>query len=258
MSRRLRLILVVLGVTALVAAAAVVVWRVVLRDTATPASIDDALARYRESAASGETSVPPGVYVYSTSGSESVSALGGTTHAYPPRSTITVTASPCGMALRWDVLETRSSEWTICTDGEGGAVQRLDGWIENHQFYGQDDSTTWRCEGSPWLVGSDAVGATFPHTCDGGDTTQTGTVTVVGEEPVDVGGVPVETLRLRLEAEETGASRGPLVEERWVERETGLPVRLVYRIRTDNDSVIGDVTFEERYELDLLSLEPQT
>jgi len=257
-SRRLRVILVVLGATVLVVVAAAVVWRVALRDTATPASIDDALARYREDAARGDTPIPPGVYVYATSGSESVSALGGTTHTYPGRSTITVTAAPCGMALRWDVLETRSSIWDVCGDGDGDVVQRLDGWMEAHEFFGQDDRTTWRCSSSPWLVGPVVAGTTFPHSCDGGDTTQSGTVTVVGEESIDVGGVSVETLRLRLEAEEEGAARGSLVEERWVERETGLPVRVDYRVQTDNDSLIGDVVFEEAYAIELLSLEPRT
>ncbi len=258
MSRRPRVILVVLVAIALVVIAAAVVWRVALRDRATPASIDDALARYREDAARGETPVPPGVYVYSTSGSESVSALGGTTHTYPERSTITVTAVPCGMALRWDVLETRSSVWEVCVESDGDTAQRLDGWKETHEFFGQDDSTTWRCRSSPWLVRPDSAATVFPHRCDGGDATQTGTVTVVGEESIDVGGVSVETLHLRLEAKEEGAARGPLVEERWVERQTGLPIRIDYRVQTDNDSLIGDVRFEEDFAIELLSLEPRT
>lgn len=257
MSRRLRVILVVLGATVLVAVAAAVVWQVVLRDTATPASIDDALARYRAAAALGETPVPPGVYVYRTSGSESISALGGTEHEYPEQSTITVTRSPCGMTLRWDVLETRSTTWQVCVEAEGGKGQRLDGWVEQHVFFGQEDRTEWQCSGSSWQLGPDAPEMTT-HTCDGGDSTMSGTLTVIGNEVVDVGGVPVETIRLRLEAEEAGSARGPLVEERWLETETGLPVRLTYEVTTDNDSPIGTVVFEERYDLRLESLEPRT
>ena len=258
MSGRLRVILVVLAAIALVAVAAVVVWRVVLRDTATPATIDDALARYRAAAAAGDTPIPAGVYVYTTTGSESISALGGTTHEYPPRSTITVTSASCGMELRWDVLTTRSTTWEVCTGGSNGVLQQLAGWTERHAFFGQDDATTWRCTGSPWLVDATVAPEAADHACDGGDARQAGTVAVVGEEAVDVGGVAVETVRVRLEAQEEGASRGPLVEERWVERETGLPVRMAYRVRTDNDSVIGDVVFEEAYDLTLLSLEPRT
>lgn len=252
--RRRRLI--VAAVTAVVlAGVAVAVWRVVLRDTATPATIEDALARYRAAAKQGETPIPPGVYVYGTTGSESISALGGTTHRYPPRSTITVTRAPCGLELRWDVLKTRSTTWTICVTGE--LAQGLDGWVERHVFFGQADRTVWECSGSPWLADPAAIGTRTSHVCSGGDTTQGGTVDILGLVPLRVGGTTVETLHTRLRAEEDGVARGPLVEERWVERETGLPVRIRYQVRTLNDSVIGDVVFTERYELRLTSLEPR-
>ncbi len=238
----------------MLAAAGAAGWRLFLHDTATPASLRNALARYRAAAAAGDTPVPPGVYVYRTTGYESITALGGTTHRYPARSTITVTKAPCGMMLRWDVLETRSTTMTVCATGAG--AQRLDGWTERHVFFGQHDETRWECSGSPWLTDPSAIGTTASHLCDGGDTTQAGTVGVLGEQVLQVGGVPVETIHLRLTAAEDGAARGPLVDERWVERETGLPVRLRYRVRTVNQSPIGDVTFVERYELGLTSLEP--
>lgn len=251
------MILVVLGAVVVAGSGALAVWRVVLRDTAAPASIDDALARYRAEAERGATPIPPGVYVYATTGTESISALGGTTHRYPPRSTITVTKAPCGLSLRWDVLRTRTSSWTICVGGEPGVLQRLDGWSETHVFFGQRDRTVWRCSGSPWLTNTDAAGTRTSHLCDGGDATQAGTVDVLGEELLAVGPAAVETLHVRLAASESGSSRGPLVEDRWVERQTGLPVRIRYRVRTENDSPIGDVTFEERYELRLTSLRPR-
>ena len=237
------------------AGAAVAAWRVVLRDTATPATVEDALARYRAAAERGETPILAGVYVYTTTGSESISALGGTTHRYPRRSTITVTRAPCGMELRWDVLKTRSTTWTVCVTGE--LAQSLDGWTERHVFFGQADRTVWECSGSPWLTDPSAIGTRTSHICSGGDTTQGGTVDVLGLVPLRVAGTTVETLHVRLRAEENGVARGPLVEERWVERETGLPIRIRYRVRTANKSVIGDVVFTERYELRLTSLEPR-
>jgi hypothetical protein len=251
--RHRRSLLIAAGIAALALLTAGA-WRLFLHDTATPASIEDALARYR-AAAAGETAIPPGVYVYRTSGSESISALGGTTHRYPARSTITVTEAPCGMTLRWDVLQNRSNTATICVTGK--RAQRLESWTESHVFFGQHDETRWECRDSPWLVDSSAVGGRMAHICDGGDATQVGTVDVVGEVPVRVGSIPVETIHLRLTAQEDGAARGPVAEERWVERETGLPVRITYRVRTSNDSPIGDVTFTERYDLHLISLDPR-
>lgn len=255
MRRRTKLIILVVAAVVAVAVAAVVAWRVFLHDTATPASVADALARYRAEAAAGETPIPQGVYAYRTTGSESISALGGTTHRYPRRSTITVTKAPCGMTLRWDVLTTRWNTWTVCVKGERS--QSLDGWVEHHVFFGQDDETRWDCNGAPWLTDPSGIGTRTSQLCDGDDATQAGTVDVLDEVTIPVGGVPVQTIHMRVKADEDGASRGPLVEERWVERETGLPVRIRYGVRTSNDSPIGDVTFEEGYDLRLVSLEPR-
>jgi len=236
----------------------VAVRKIVLRDTATPASVGDALARYRALAAQGKTPIPAGVYVYSTRGSESVSALGGATHAYPPRSTITVTETPCGMSLRWDVLQTRSTTSNICVGGGSRRIQRVDGWTERHQFFGQDDSTTWSCGTSAWLVATGRRGAKRAYRCRSGGTTENGLLAVEGPETIDVGGVPITTVHLRIEQVEAGGAHGRIVEERWLEPETGLPLRLGYHARSVNGSPIGDVTFTEDYDLSLLSLQPRT
>jgi hypothetical protein len=254
MSRRTRIVLgAVVGAVVVVAAAAAFVFGVVLRDTAEPASVADAVARYRAAAAAGETPIPPGVYVYATTGEESISALGGTTHRYPARSTITVTTAPCGMTLRWDVLKTRTTTWEICAEGE---QQEVASWVERHVFFGQDDRTTWRCVGWTWLPGPGSE-ERAPLECDGGDTTMSGAVEDLGVETLTVAGDPVATVHLRVRAAERGVARGPVVEDRWVESETGLPVRVRYSVRTANVSPIGDVTFTERFTVRLLSLEPR-
>jgi len=250
-TRRLRLLLTVAAGIAVVSTA-LVAWQLAFRDTATPASIDDALARYRAQAADADTPIPPGVYVYATAGSEFVSALGGLRHRYPARSTITVTAGGCGMKLRWDVLEHRSNVYEICNDG-----RRLGAWTETHRFVGQDDVTPWRCESTAWLPEPSDRRSPTGHLCRAGASLQRGTVTVVDDESALVGAATVDVVRLRADARETGEARGPLVEERWLEPETGLPVRIVYRASTLNPSPIGDVRFEERYTLDLVSLEPR-
>jgi hypothetical protein len=252
-SRRTRIFLALGLVAAVIVAVAAILFGVVLRDTAEPASIADAVARYRAAAAAGATPIPPGVYVYATTGEESISALGGTTHRYPARSTITVTKAPCGMTLRWDVLKTRTTTWEICARGEEQVVAT---WIERHVFFGQDDRTTWRCTGWKWLPGRGSS-ARAPLDCDGGDTTMRGTVENLGVETLAVAGDPVETVHLRVRAAELGVARGPVIEDRWVESETGLPVRIRYRVRTANESPIGDVTFTERFTVRLLTLEPR-
>lgn len=249
-----RRILIGLGAVAAIAIAAAVVWGLVLRERAEPASVDEAVARFREEGRRSGTPIPAGVYLYATTGTESISALGGRRHRYPRRSSLTVTAGGCGMQLRWDVLRTRRTTWEVCPEDDG---QRLAESVEAHNFVGRDDVTRWRCDATAWLPSDLTAGSATPHRCDGGDTVQRGLVTVIGVETLTVAGVPVETVRLRVDAAETGAARGPLLEERWLEPATGLPVRIRYRVRTENASPIGDVTFEERYELRLLSLRPR-
>ncbi len=228
------------------------VWVFLLRESATPAKLDDALARYRAEAVAGETPIPPGVYVYATTGSESVSALGGRKHRYPKRSTLTVTAGGCGMRLRWDVLQHRSNVYEIC-DG----ARRLAAWTEAHRFVGRDDVTLWRCEGTAWLPPDRSAGASSPHLCRGGKTVQRGTLTVVGEERLPVARGEVDVVHLELVATESEEARGSLTEDRWLEPDTGLPVRIRYRVRTHNPSVIGDVVFEESFTISLISLAPR-
>lgn len=252
--RRTRVVLFSAVAVAAVGAAAAGVWALALRDTSTPASVDEALRRFRAAAAAGPTPAPAGVYVYATTGSESVSALGGATHRYPARSTITVTPAPCGMALRWDVLTTRSDVRTVCTEDEDGLA--LASWQERHRFFGQDDRSEWRCTDTLWLPAA-PPGSERPYDCRSGDTAQEGTVTVLPSRRVTVGGVEIEAVAVRVEARERGAARGTLVEERLLEPETGLPLRIEYAVATSNDSPIGDVAFEERYTLRLLSLRPR-
>lgn len=242
------------AVIAAVAIAGPLVWRMTLRDTAEPASVDEALRRFRDEAAQNDGRIPSGVYLYDTSGSEYVSALGGRRHRYPARSTITISRSPCGVSLRWDVLTTRFNELTVCSNGE---ALRLGRWSEQHEFFGRVDRSDWRCEATPWLPRDLSPGSESRLLCRSADSTQQGTVTVVGEESVQVGASLVRAVRIRAEARESGDARGDLVDEHWLEPETGLPLRIVYRVRTLNSSLIGDVTFEERYDLRLASLEPR-
>ena len=250
-----RVLAIVVAAVVLAVIGAVVVWRLALHDAAEPATIGEALQRYRREAAGGGGRIPPGVYVYATSGFESVSALGGARHGYPRRSTITVTASSCGTALRWQVLTTRADTWTICSAAGGLS---LAAWHEEHTFFGHKDTTDWQCTRTAWVPADSNPGAKARWRCRGGDTLQVGTVTVLGRAPVLVGSTSIGALGLRMVVREQGGAHGLATEERWVEPETGLPLRVVYAVRTDNPSPIGKVVFEEQFRLRLLSLQPRS
>lgn len=230
------------------------VWRSTLADASEPVSVDEALRRFREQVADNSGRIPPGVYVYATQGFEYVSALGGSRHRYPARSAITITPTGCGVALRWEPLTTRTNVVTVCSERTGLRVAR---WTEQHAFFGREDRTDWECEGTAWVPSDLSPGSVSRYRCRSKDSTQDGTSTVVGTETVLVGGSSVRAVHVRADAQEAGGARGPLVEDRWLEPESGLPLRIIYRVQTQNPSLIGDVTFEERYDLRLTSLEPR-
>ncbi|MCZ7590495.1 MAG: hypothetical protein M5U27_16895 [Gaiella sp.] len=248
---------VVVGTAAVAAVAAAGVlgaWWFLLRDVAEPATVGEAVAAYRQDGAGGRSTIPPGVYVYATDGSERVDALGGTTHRYPRTSTITVSAVPCGVRLRWDVLRGRSTAWTVCT-GASGWTERSS--HERHTFFGVTDATTYRCNGTPFRPAGDRPGTTFTVDCSTGKATEQGTGRVVRRQTVRVGGTPVPAVQVRTTTSFAGDTTGSATNDFWLARETGLPVRIGMVSRTTTGSLVGDVHYEERVSLRLVSLTPR-
>ena len=196
------------GVVAVAGVAAVGLlgaWWFLLRDVSTPASVSDALAAYRQHGDGGSSPIPPGVYVYATEGFEQTDALRGSTHKYPGTSTITVTGAPCGVRLRWDVLEGRSTTWTACT-GPGEWSERSRD--ERHRFFGVTQKTTYTCTDTTFRPAVVRPGSTFTVSCSTGEAKEHGPGRVVGQETVDVGGTPVPTVHIRTTTTFTGATTG--------------------------------------------------
>jgi hypothetical protein len=253
MSRGVLAVAVVAGTVALGAVGA---WLVVLRDTAEPASVDEAVTIFREETETGDgtpSPVPEGVYVYLTDGFERTDALTGVAHRYPARSTITVTADPCGFRLRWDVLEGRSTTWTVCVGAEGWAVASQD---ERHTFFGRTEHTSYTCSDTPFRPAGDVPGH-FGVSCTTGSAEERGTGQVVSREPLRVGGGRVDTVHIRRRTSLTGSIRGRSMQDVWLARESGVPVRLHLTTDTRNDSAVGDVHYEEDVSLRLRSLAPR-
>jgi hypothetical protein len=231
------------------------VWLAFFRDSAQPASIAEALAAYRERAERGPTRIPSGVYVYATEGQESVDALGGARHNYPPRSTITVTAADCGTTLRWDVLRGRSTAWTTCTDDGGETLAAV---AERHRFFGRTEHTDYTCSGTVARPAEHDPGMTWKVACDtASGILERGTGTVISLTELPVAGAPVPVAHIRFRTTFAGSTRGETTRDMWVERETGLPVRVRLSTTTVNGSPIGDVTYRELAQLDLVSLTPR-
>ena len=115
----------------------------------------------------------PGVYRYETKGSETAdTGLLSATHDYDGISTITLSKKGCGVVERWQVLGGRWAEFTTCPT-KGGDFFELIGFVEYHEFFGEDRASTYSCTGDPASKRSARqVGKTFHGRCrsDEGDT----------------------------------------------------------------------------------------
>jgi hypothetical protein len=255
--RTIRWRIILLGLLAAVALAigglaAAVATGLLLHDTATPVSIAEVEARFhRRGTAAGARD---GVYVYVTQGSESVDALGGTTHRYPPRTSITSVGVTCGVRLRWQPLEERSATWTLCRTPRG--VELL-GFQVSHRFFGQGDTTAYACAGSVLLPAREPAAATSPFHCRSSRGRETGDARVVGFQTISVAAKPLSAVHVRTTATVSGGDHGTEITDWWFAVRNGLALRIDLRSRTGRDlPIVGTVHYREDATLRLLSARP--
>lgn len=235
-----------------------VVWLAVFRDTAEPVSVEQAVADFRSEAATGPPEawgdVLGGVYVYATEGFEEVDALFGSRHDYPPETSITVASGGCGVLLRWEPLEDRSTTWELCPGKESWAIA---GYREVHTFFRSTRRTSYRCEpGSLWWPPRTDPGFTWKRRCSTGEITEAATGEVLGSEPVGRA-ERIAATHLSLTTRLDGTTRGTGTFDVWLAEATGFPMRIAFTNDNRTSSPIGDVRYSERVELTLTSLEPE-
>lgn len=250
------------AVLVVVAAAIYIIFGLVYDDSSTPVAVDDVVQSFREAQAEAERSAghlpAPGVYVYATTGDESVDALGGTTHDYPATTTITVRSEGCGVRVRWDALVERYEDWELCDD-EGALVATR--YTTFHQFFGQDDRRDLTC-GEPLLLvpAEPAVGDTWSGRCAEGTFDEVFTVSVRGLETVDVGGEAVEAVHIRLDMVVESPDDDPTggtVTDLWIATEDRMILRWDEATDTTAGSFLGPVRLQETYGLSLTDLAPR-
>jgi hypothetical protein len=248
----------------------------ILRESTTPVEVEEAVADFRAATetiarddiatspavtaavstelVAGSSWPEPGVYTYATTGRESIDALDGRNHDFPAETTITVTRQGRCAVHQWRPLQERWDETVLCPSLDG---QQIRLYRSTHSFFGISDTRDFDCEaGSLWYPATTEPGYTWSTRCGTGDIDVERTGTIVGVGAVDVGGTQVEVLTYELHDEISGASNG--INDRTVQviADTGLIVGLAVVVDVQNDSPIGDVHYEERYELRLTSLDP--
>lgn len=228
--------------------------------TAEPArvTIDNAVDRFRrdgDPSSAAPASIPtPGVYVYATSGTEKVDALGGDSHTYPDPSTVTVTVTECGYSLDWAPLEGRSDRTDLCRSG-AGLVEA--GSHNAHEFFHMSQDEAFTCDAGVWWLPPPDT-ATWTGTCHSSTgRTLARSARTVGREQVTVGGQPVDAVHVHWDDTLTGASSGTTATDLWLDPATGLTLRQHSSATTANDTVIGRVTFDESIDMDLQATMPR-
>jgi hypothetical protein len=243
------------GVVAVLVVAGAATWYLVVRDSAEPVGVEEAVTSFRtdtEPGSPGESLVPEGVYVYETEGLEETDAFLGEKHEYPSRTTITVTAVECGASLLWRPVQGRSTRLEVCATADGWELRTQD---ERHTFYGRTETTTYRCRDT-LIRPAEASTTQWDVSCTTRSTDETGTGTLIGRERIRVGGETVEAEHVRRETTLSGDTRGSTTHDIWFDSR-GVPVKLVLVSHTANDSPIGEVNYDEDVTLVLTSLEPR-
>ena len=269
-------------VIALVVIGALVVRAVWFRDQARVVRVDDAVDRFRDSLAaapplttgsptafvadsvplvptatpvpSSISAITPGVYRYRTTGGEGVDAVGGTSHDYPNETALTVTASDCGVWLRWDLLKERREEWQLCITDDGVALQPV-GTVY-HEFYGVGEIEQLSCDRAVVVVPLTDSAPPVALECMLADLPWLPVWEVLGRDTVAIDGSDVPAWHVRMTIDDTDEYPEQTVIDWWLAA-NGLPLRMSSTTSSTSASdLVGDVRYEEQYMAELDSLEP--
>ena len=199
-----------------------------------------------------------GTYSYTGSGSESVSALGGSKHVFPKEIAVVVQLDEdddCGWTANVVYVKQHIEEREYCTK-DGVMIDR--GFTRNIEFFNQLQETEYDCGDDAERLRTEAAeGDTWTWTCTNGTAaTSEYTATSLGTEDITVGGEPVKTWRTKVVSKQTGDTVGSDTSEFWL-AETGLTVKFTANLKVKTKSVLGETTFQEQIGYTINSLVPE-
>ncbi|MFZ0664663.1 MAG: hypothetical protein WAM97_02840 [Acidimicrobiales bacterium] len=247
-----------------------VVW-FMSRDGGSPYKLNQALQQFKllqmhdgnKSGLSGDLPVP-GVYTYSTIGSESASAPGlpSSSYGYPATSSMTVFAASCGQDWRWQPLNSRYEDLVVCRSSSGGF--NLHSRFDLDEFYGVKDGRLFSCTpGSSWLPASARQGETISGDCANGGNKNSGAVSVkytgkvAGIVTLDVGGVKVPAVHINYNEKFVGDTVGSGSWSVWLDAYDGMILKETRTETSQSKSVVGWVPSTETLITTLSSLTPR-
>jgi hypothetical protein len=226
----------------IVASAGGTAWALVFRTVASPVGLREALRMYRKEQTakvldSLRAHLPaPGVYIYRTSGGESLSFL-GVSRDFPSRTSMVVADDRCAM-VSWLPLAEHTETTTMCATPGGGL--RLPRLVTFESIAGSETTSTVRCPATAWLLPPDpSKGMHWRASCSLDSPRERVSMTGValGPTTMAVGGRAVEVDHVRVDLRYEGAQSGTNPTDFWVVPSTGLIVRERELVSADEGSV---------------------
>ena len=217
-------------------------------------SVSKALDRYRTQHPAPPASViagpAPGVYVLATNGSERLS-VGGLSHTYPKRTTLTITPSGSCATVRWDALAERWMQWQLCSSAHGWSLLS---YTDLHKFLYREDRHDYRCPADAVVYPVGAQPSAF--VCPTSNGKMAMTITDQGTESVTVAGVPQPATHLHVVLTATGASSNNGVADIWVRSSDALPLRATVTNHGHQFVLGSDIRYDEHASYLLTSTTP--
>jgi hypothetical protein len=196
----------------------------------------------------------PGVYLYDTEGTESVSALGGQANTYPKTSTHTIGHTPCGADARWDLLTGRYDLDTRCRAANG--TWSLTRTVVSDRFFNQTQVDTSTCADLVELPADPKPGTKTQGRCVNGDAFTDYVYEILSLDRLTIDGQQVPTVHQRITFTQGGSRSGGGTEERWAQQGTNLVVKARRSESDDSPSPVGRVTYKQSYSIELRSVSP--
>lgn len=194
------------------------------------------------------TAVPePGVYRYATRGWEEVDVPGGR-RRFPGETTQTVVRTECGYRVRWDPLEERWDENSLCV--RDGMPQPME-FRTYRSFFGRSVQQHFECRPEP-----PPKGAAWATRCKSQDTTMRTVARPLDTRAMTVDGERIEVTGLQVDSRLRGANEGERSAVTWHARRGAVLVHTEVSAQLEVEGPFGPVDYREQYTLHLASQQP--
>ena len=204
-------------------------------------------------APNGPARPAPGVYAFTTTGTEQ---LGATQRSYPSTTyAIVELGDGCKWSFDHQVLREHTDRYTGCNT----ATSSLTGWVMHREFLGVSVDKDYACTGDALVDGARAPGSAISIECQvaGDDEHISMRLQDLGQAEVVIGGQAVTAAHISGTADMTGYATGTATLELWLDPVSGLRLREIRSVDAQVDEKVTTNRYTEQAEFMLQSLTPQ-